>query len=129
MFKQYVSEIKSNKDWIDFISQIKRMIEYLELGDAVVFVGASYVPGVSKLLSENGYQIKGPEISAVQRLSRERRGTIFNRYISFRLFIFSILAIILYFVYQISQIPYITGQQNKSVSAVHSKIFSHHQPG
>ena len=38
MFKQYVSEIKPNKDWLYCISQIKRMIEYLELGDAVVFL-------------------------------------------------------------------------------------------
>jgi len=46
----------------------ERMLEYLEHGDAVVFVGAPHVPGVSKLLSGNGYQIKGPEIPAVQRL-------------------------------------------------------------
>jgi len=38
MFKQYVSEIKSNKDWLDCSSQIKRMIEYLEFGDAFVFL-------------------------------------------------------------------------------------------
>ncbi len=42
----------------------ERMVEYLEDGDAVVFVGAPHVPGIGKLLSENGYQIKGPEIPA-----------------------------------------------------------------
>jgi len=45
-----------------------RMLEYLEHGDAVVFVGAPHVPGVIKLLCENGYQIKGPGIPAVKRL-------------------------------------------------------------
>jgi uncharacterized protein YbaP (TraB family) len=42
-----------------------RMLEYLEAGDAVAFVGAPHVPGVSKLLAENGYQIKGPPMPAV----------------------------------------------------------------
>ena len=43
----------------------ERMCEYLEQGDAVVFVGAPHVPGVSKLLSEDGYQIRGPGLPAV----------------------------------------------------------------
>ncbi len=34
-----------------------RMLEYLEQGDAVVFVGAPHVRGVSKLLRADGYQI------------------------------------------------------------------------
>ena len=37
-----------------------RMLEYLEQGDAVVFVGAPHVRGVSKLLRADGYQIEGP---------------------------------------------------------------------
>ena len=45
-----------------------RMLEYLEQGNAVVFVGAPHVPGVSKLLSEDGYQIKGPGLPAVERM-------------------------------------------------------------
>jgi len=44
-----------------------RMLEYLEQGNAVVFVGAPHVPGVSKLLSEDGYQIKGPGLPALRR--------------------------------------------------------------
>jgi uncharacterized protein YbaP (TraB family) len=44
-----------------------RMLEYLEHGDAIVFIGSPHVPGVSKLLCENGYQIKGPEIPGVRR--------------------------------------------------------------
>jgi pheromone shutdown protein TraB len=38
----------------------ERMLEYLEQGDAVAFVGAPHVRGVSKFLREDGYQIKGP---------------------------------------------------------------------
>ncbi len=38
------------------------MLQYLEQGDAVVFVGAPHVRGVSKLLREDGYQIKGPRL-------------------------------------------------------------------
>jgi len=45
-----------------------RMLEYLKEGDAVAFVGAPHVQGVSKLLQEDGYQIKGPGIPAVGRL-------------------------------------------------------------
>ena len=41
----------------------ERMREYLEQGDAVAFVGAPHVRGVSKLLREDGYQIKGPGLS------------------------------------------------------------------
>jgi uncharacterized protein YbaP (TraB family) len=41
----------------------ERMREYLEQGDAVVFVGAPHVRGVSKLLRADGYQIKGPALS------------------------------------------------------------------
>ena len=47
----------------------ERMVEYLEQGDAVAFVGAPHVPGVSKLLREAGYQIKGPGIPEVGRRS------------------------------------------------------------
>ena len=46
----------------------ERMREYLEQGDAVAFIGAPHVPGVSKLLREDGYQIKGPGIPAVGRI-------------------------------------------------------------
>ncbi len=46
----------------------ERMLEYLKQGNAVAFVGAPHVPGVCKLLREDGYQIKGPGISAVRRL-------------------------------------------------------------
>ena len=41
-----------------------RMLEYFEAGDAVAFVGAPHVQGVSKLLRADGYQIKGPGIPA-----------------------------------------------------------------
>lgn len=40
----------------------ERMTGYLEQGDAVVFVGAPHVRGMSQLLLEDGYQISGPEI-------------------------------------------------------------------
>lgn len=40
----------------------ERMLEYLERGDAVVFVGAPHVRGVSKLLGDDGYKIWGPGI-------------------------------------------------------------------
>jgi uncharacterized protein YbaP (TraB family) len=46
----------------------ERMRDYFEQGDAVAFVGAPHVPGVSKLLSEDGYQIKGPGLPAVERM-------------------------------------------------------------
>jgi uncharacterized protein YbaP (TraB family) len=46
----------------------ERMLEYLDQGNATVFVGAPHVPGVSKLLSEDGYQIKGPGLPDVGRL-------------------------------------------------------------
>ena len=46
----------------------ERMHDYLAQGDAVVFVGVPHMPGVGKLLCENGYQIKGPRIPAVGRL-------------------------------------------------------------
>jgi uncharacterized protein YbaP (TraB family) len=46
----------------------ERMREYLEQGDAVAFVGAPHVPGVTKLLRKDGYQIKGPGIPAVGRI-------------------------------------------------------------
>jgi uncharacterized protein YbaP (TraB family) len=42
----------------------ERMREYLEQGDAVALIGAPHVPGVSTLLREDGYQIKGPGIAA-----------------------------------------------------------------
>ena len=41
-----------------------RMLECFEAGDAVAFVGAPHVQGVSKLLRADGYQIKGPGIPA-----------------------------------------------------------------
>jgi len=44
-----------------------RMLEYLEAGDAVAFVGAPHVRGVSKLLIADGYQIKGPGMPTVGR--------------------------------------------------------------
>ena len=47
----------------------ERMREYLEQGDAVALVGVPHVPGVSKLLGEDGYQIKGPGIAARDRFS------------------------------------------------------------
>jgi uncharacterized protein YbaP (TraB family) len=46
----------------------ERMCKYLEQGDAVAFVGAPHVPGVSKLLRKDGYQIKGPSIPTAGRL-------------------------------------------------------------
>jgi len=45
-----------------------RMLKYLKAGDAVAFVGAPHVQGVSKLLREDGYQIKGPGIPPVERI-------------------------------------------------------------
>jgi len=45
----------------------ERMRDYFEQGDAVAFVGAPHVPGVIKLLCEEGYQIEGPGIPAVGR--------------------------------------------------------------
>jgi pheromone shutdown protein TraB len=47
----------------------ERMREYLEQGDTVAFVGAPHVPGVINLLCEDGYQIEGPSIPAVGKLS------------------------------------------------------------
>jgi uncharacterized protein YbaP (TraB family) len=46
----------------------EKMVKYLEKGGAVAFVGAPHVPGVSKLLGEAGYQIKGPRIPVVGSL-------------------------------------------------------------
>jgi uncharacterized protein YbaP (TraB family) len=43
----------------------ERMSDYLKQGDAVAFVGAPHVRGMSKLLLEDGYQITGPEIPEV----------------------------------------------------------------
>jgi uncharacterized protein YbaP (TraB family) len=40
----------------------ERMLDYLDRGNAVVFVGAPHVRGVSKLLAEDGFKIKGPAI-------------------------------------------------------------------
>jgi len=40
----------------------ERMAGCLKQGDAVVFVGAPHVRGMSKLLLEDGYQIRGPRI-------------------------------------------------------------------
>ena len=44
------------------------MLQYLEQGDAVVFVGVPHVRGVSKLLRADGYQIEGPGIPVVGRI-------------------------------------------------------------
>ncbi|MEE4263692.1 MAG: TraB/GumN family protein [Desulfobacteraceae bacterium] len=44
------------------------MLQYLEQGDAVAFVGAPHLRGVSKLLRADGYQIKGSGIPAVGRI-------------------------------------------------------------
>jgi hypothetical protein len=41
----------------------EKMIEHFKTGDAVAFVGAPHVRGVSKLLREAGFQIKGPSIT------------------------------------------------------------------
>jgi len=38
----------------------KRMQEYLEKGEALVFVGAPHVPGISEMLRAAGYQIRRP---------------------------------------------------------------------
>ena len=40
----------------------EKIVAHFKLGDAVAFVGAPHVRGVSKLLREAGYQIKGPEV-------------------------------------------------------------------
>lgn len=40
----------------------ERMLEYINKGDAVVFVGAPHVRGMSKFLCRDGYQITGPPI-------------------------------------------------------------------
>jgi TraB/PrgY/gumN family len=40
----------------------ERMLEYLTQGDVVAFVGAPHVRGISKLLQEGGYRLKGPRI-------------------------------------------------------------------
>jgi hypothetical protein len=42
----------------------ERVDEYLKQGDAVAFVGAPHVSGMSKLLREDGYKITGPGIHA-----------------------------------------------------------------
>ena len=42
----------------------ERLADYLNQGDAVVFVGAPHVSGLSKLLREDGYKISGPDIPA-----------------------------------------------------------------
>jgi hypothetical protein len=47
----------------------EKMVEYLEQGNTVAFVGAPHVPGVSELLGEDGYQIKGPGIATGERCS------------------------------------------------------------
>ncbi len=49
-------------DVIDHRDKIfyKRMHEYLEKGEALVFVGAPHVRGISKMLAAAGYQIRRP---------------------------------------------------------------------
>jgi uncharacterized protein YbaP (TraB family) len=42
----------------------ERMLVHLEQGNAVVFVGAPHMQGVCKLLLEDGFQIRGPNIPA-----------------------------------------------------------------
>ena len=39
----------------------ERMLEYFNQGDAVAFVGAPHVRGMSKLLLEDGFKISGPK--------------------------------------------------------------------
>ena len=41
----------------------ENMLAYFNAGDAVAFVGAPHIRGVSKLLREAGFRISGPEIS------------------------------------------------------------------
>jgi len=45
----------------------ERLREYFKQGDAVILVGAPHVRGLSELLSEYGYLIKGPGIPAADR--------------------------------------------------------------
>ncbi len=49
---------------IDYRDKIffERMLDYLERGNAVAFVGAPHVQGICKLLRTDGYHIKGPGI-------------------------------------------------------------------
>lgn len=42
----------------------ERMQPYLMQGHVVAFVGAPHVPGISKLLREDGYDIRGPRLPA-----------------------------------------------------------------
>ena len=44
----------------------ERMREYLHSGDAVVFVGAPHVTGMSKFLREDGFKIAGPPIPSAE---------------------------------------------------------------
>ena len=55
---------------IDYRDEIffERMLEYLKQGNAVAFVGAPHVWGICKLLRADGFQIRGPGISAVGKL-------------------------------------------------------------
>ena len=50
----------------------ERLADYLNQGDAVVFVGAPHVSGLSKLLREHGYKITGPGIPAAEQISDDR---------------------------------------------------------
>jgi hypothetical protein len=43
------------------------MIEYLKRGDAVAFLGAPHIQGVSKWLLAAGYQVKGPAVTTGDR--------------------------------------------------------------
>ena len=43
----------------------ERMLEHLEKGNAVAFVGAPHVRGMCKLLQGDGFQIRGPGIQAL----------------------------------------------------------------
>jgi uncharacterized protein YbaP (TraB family) len=54
---------------IDYRDKIlcERMLKYLEQGDAVAFIGAPHVRVVCELLQGEGFQIRGPGISAVER--------------------------------------------------------------
>ena len=40
----------------------ERMFNYIEQGDAVAFVGAPHIRGISRMLRRKGFQIKGPPI-------------------------------------------------------------------
>lgn len=60
-------------DWRDRVFY-ERVIEYLNQGQAVVFVGAPHVRGMSQFMLRDGYKITGPSIPAADRLSNSEVG-------------------------------------------------------